>query len=221
MKRLISALAAVFLISAPAFALSEEHYLALKTFPGFAAADEKLTKAYNEAEKVMEKAEFEALRESQRNWIAEQRDKSAETLIQDDWYVMVDAYTKVTLERAESILARIRAIQNLVIDDVEHVDDIVGKYAISENDLYMRLSLISRAELLFEVAFSGRGSVMSMYGHFKPGDNTMTFTSDNTDYGEQAVLTFQDADTVIVKVNDPFKDNSFDPEGTYKKEKVK
>lgn len=219
MKRLISALAAVFLISAPAFALSEEHYLALKTFPGFAAADEKLTRAYNEAEKVMDKSEFEALRKSQSDWISEQRDVSANKFIQDDWYMVADAYTRVTLERAESILTRIRAIQNRAVDDVEHVDDIAGEYAISESDLYMRLSLISRAELLFEVAFSGRGSAMVLYGHFKPGDNTMTFSSDNTDYGEQAVLTFQDSDTVSVKVNDAFKDNSFNPEGTYKKKR--
>lgn len=221
MKRLISALAAVFLISAPAFALSEEHYLALKTFPGFAAADEKLTRAYNEAEKVMDKSEFETLRKSQSDWLSEQRDVSAEAFIRDDWYAMVDAYTRVTLERAESILARIREIQNRAVDDVEHVDEIAGKYAISESQLYMRLSLISRAELLFEVAFSGRGSAMVLYGHFKPGDNTMTFSSDNTDYGEQAVLMFQDADTKSVKVNDAFKDNSFDPDGTYKRERGK
>ena len=217
MKRLISALAAVFLISAPAFALSEEHYIALKTFPGFAAADEKLTRAYNEAEKVMDKSEFEALRESQRAWIAEQRDVSAEKFIQEDWYPVADAYTRVTLERAESILARLREIQNLAVDDVENVDEIDGEYAISESELYMDLSLISRAELLFEAAFSGRGSVMVLYGHFKPGDDTMTFNCDNGDYGEQAVLTFQDSDTVSVKINDAFKDNSFDPDGTYKR----
>ena len=217
MKRLISALAAVFLISAPAFALSEEHYLALKTFPGFAAADEKLTKAYNEAEKVMDKSEFEALKKAQDDWIAEQRDVSAEKFIQEDWYPVADAYTRVTLERAESILARLREIQNLAVDDVENVDEIDGEYAISESELYMDLSLISRAELLFEAAFSGRGSVMVLYGHFKPGDDTMTFNCDNGDYGEQAVLTFQDSDTVSVKINDAFKDNSFDPDGTYKR----
>ena len=218
MKRLISTLALVFMISAPAFALSEEHYLALKTFPGFSAADEKLTRAYNEAEKVMDKSEFEALKEAQRDWIAKQRDTLAETFIQDD-SVIVDAYTRVTLERAESILVRIREIQNRAVDDAAHADDIAGEYAISESDLYMRISLISRAELLFEVSFSGRGSRMVLYSHFKPGDNTMTFSNNNNEYGEEAVLTFLDNGTVSVKVNDAFKDNSFDPDGTYKRVK--
>ena len=91
MKRLIAALAAVFLISAPAFALTDEEYSQLKNFfPGFAAAEEKLTRAYNEAEKVMDKSEFEALKEDQSKWIAEQRDVSANKFVQDD-YMVADA----------------------------------------------------------------------------------------------------------------------------------
>ena len=219
MKRLIAALAAVFLISAPAFALTDEEYSQLKNFfPGFAAAEEKLTRAFNEAEKVMDKSEFDALKEAQSKWIAEQRDVSANKFVQDD-YMVADAYTRATLDRAESIFARIRAIQNIAVDNVERVDDIAGDYAFSESDLYMRLSLISRAELLFEVSFSGRGTAMVMYGNYKPGDNTMTFKNDNYEYGEEAVLTFQDSDTISVKVNDAFKDNSFDPEGTYKRKR--
>ena len=166
----------------------------------------------------MDKSEFDALKESQRNWIVEQRDVLYEAFIRDD-YPIIDAYTRVTLERAESILTRIRAIQNIAVDNVERVDDIAGDYAISESYLYMRLSLISRAELLFEVSFSGRGTAIVMYGNFKPGDNTMTFKNDNYEYGEQAVLTFQDNGTISVKVNDTFKDNSFDPDGTYKRKR--
>lgn len=212
MKRLIAVLAVLFLISAPAFALSDEQYLELKKFPGFAAAEQKLTKAYNEAEKVMDKSEFEALRESQRDWIAGQRDIRAETFIRDN-YSIADAYTRVTLERAESILARIRTIQNRVVDGVEHIDEIAGEYAYSESELSMRLSLMIRDESLFEVSFAGRGSRMVMYGYLKPGDRTATF---NDDWGDQAVLTFQASDTVSVKVNDTFKD-AFDADGTYKR----
>lgn len=199
------------MISAPAFALSDEQYLKLKKFTGFAAAEQKLTKAYNEAEKVMDKSEFEALRESQRDWIAGQRDIRAETFIRDN-YSIADAYTRVTLERAESILARIRTIQNRVVDDAG-IDDIAGEYAYSESELYMRLSLMIRDESLFEVSFAGRGSRMVMYGHLKPGDKSATF---NDDWGNQAVLTFQDTDTISVKVNDTFKD-AFDADGTYKR----
>ena len=211
MKRLITTLAVLFLVSAPAFALSDEQYLELKKFPGFATAEQKLTKAYNEAEKVMDKSEFEALRESQRDWIAGQRDIRAETFIRDN-YSIADAYTRVTLERAESILARIRTIQNRVVDDAG-IDDIAGEYAYSESELYMRMSLMIRDESLFEVSFAGRGSRMVMYGHLKPGDKSATF---NDDWGNQAVLTFQDTDTVSVKVNDTFKD-AFDADGTYKR----
>ena len=170
-----------------------------------------MTKAYNEAEKVMDKSEFEALRESQRDWIAGQRDIRAETFIRDN-YSIADAYTRVTLERAESILARIRTIQNRVVDDAG-IDDIAGEYAYSESELSMRLSLMIRDESLFEVSFAGRGSRMVMYGYLKPGDKTATF---NDDWGDQAVLTFQASDTVSVKVNDTFKD-AFDADGTYKR----
>ena len=212
MKRLIAILAVVFLISAPAFALTDEEYLQLKRyFPGFAAADRKLTQAYNEAEKVMDKSEFEALRDSQRDWIAGLRDVRAEVFIRDD-YSIADAYTRVTFERAENILARIREIQNRAVDDAG-IDDIAGEYAYSESELYMRISLMLRDELLFEVSFSGRGSRMVLYGHIKPGDKTATF-SDDVD--NQAVLTFQDNYTVSVKVNEAFK-IAFDADGTYKR----
>ena len=212
MKRLIAALAAVFLISAPAFALTYEEYLQLKRyFPGFASADQKLTQAYNESEKVMDKSEFEALRESQRDWIAGQRDVRAEIFIRDD-YSIADAYTRVTFERAESILARIREIQNRAVDDAG-IDDIAGEYAISESGLYMRVSLMIRDEALFEVSFAGRGSRMVLYGHIKPGDKTASFSDD---LDEQAVLTFQDNDTISVIGNEAFK-VAFDPDGTYKR----
>ena len=212
MKRLIAALAAVFLISAPAFALTYEEYLQLKRyFPGFASADQKLTQAYNEAEKVMDKSEFEALRESQRDWIAGQRDVRAEIFIRDD-YSIADAYTRVTFERAESILARIREIQNRAVDDAG-IDDIAGEYAISESGLYMRVSLMIRDEALFKVSFAGRGSRMVLYGHIKPGDKTASFSDD---LDEQAVLTFQDNDTISVIGNEAFK-VAFDPDGTYKR----
>lgn len=213
MKRLIAALSVLFLISAPAFALSDEYYSELKKFPRFAAAEQKLTQAYNEAEKVMEKSEFDALRESQRDWIAEQRDVLAETFIRDG-YSMDEAYTRVTLERAESILARIRTIQNRAVDDAEHINEIAGEYAYSERELYMRLSLMILDEALFEVSFAGRGSRIVMYGNIKPDDKTSTFSDDWGYY--QAVLTFQDTDTVSVKVNDTFKD-VFDADGTYKR----
>ena len=212
MKCLIAALAAVFLISAPAFALTYEEYLQLKRyFPGFASADQTLTQAYNEAEKVMDKSEFEALRESQRDWIAGQRDVRAEIFIRDD-YSIADAYTRVTFERAESILARIREIQNRAVDDAG-IDDIAGEYAISESGLYMRVSLMIRDEALFEVSFAGRGSRMVLYGHIKPGDKTASFSDD---LDEQAVLTFQDNDTISVIGNEAFK-VAFDPDGTYKR----
>ena len=77
----------------------------------------------------------------------------------------------------------------------------------------MRLSLMIRDESLFEVSFAGRSSRMVMYGNLKPGDKTAAF---NDDWGEQAFLTFQDTDTVSVKVNDTFKD-TFDADGTYKR----
>ena len=70
MRRLLMVITVLLVISAPAFALSDAEYLRMKKNPEFAAADRELTEAYNEAKKVLDKSEFAAFRQDQREWIA-------------------------------------------------------------------------------------------------------------------------------------------------------
>ena len=197
MRRLISVLAFMLVISVPAFALSDAEYLRMKKNPEFAAADRKLTVAYNEAKRVMSKSEFDSLRKDQRQWIAKQRDVRAKTFMEDG-YSRVEAYTKATLERAEGILARLHVIQTCVIDDVGEIDD---AYFDNGKGSYLYLSLVSRAEYWFEVSFAGQGDKVVMMGHFDPDDNTIALE----DNGLKAVLTFSDKDTLSVRVNSAFR----------------
>ena len=197
MRRLISVLAFMLVISVPAFALSDAEYLRMKKNPEFAAADRKLTVAYNEAKRVMSKSEFDSLRKDQRQWIAKQRDVRAKTFMEDG-YSRVEAYTKATLERAEGILARLHVIQTCVIDDVGEIDD---AYYDNGKGSYLYLSLVSRAEYWFEVSFAGQGDKVVMMGHFDPDDNTIALE----DNGLKAVLTFSDKDTLSVRVNSAFR----------------
>ena len=99
MRRLFMVIAVLLVISTPAFALSDSEYRKMMKDPEFSAADMELTSAYNEAKRIMSESEFAGFRESQRNWIAKQRDVRAKTYMEDG-YSRVEAYTKATLERA-------------------------------------------------------------------------------------------------------------------------
>lgn len=208
MRRLFFVIVAVFMISAPAFALSDAEYLKMKKNPEFARADRELTKAYNEAKKVMSESEFAGFRQSQRDWVAKQRDVRAKTFMEDG-YSRVEAYTKATLERAEGIRARLHVIQTCVIDDVGEIDD---AYFDNGKGSFLHLSLVSRAQFWFEVSFAGQGDKVVMMGYFDPDDNTIRLDDD----GLQAVLTFSDKDTLSVKVNGAFRRAfTVDANGTY------
>lgn len=208
MRRLLMVITVLLVISAPAFALSDAEYLRMKKNPEFAAADRELTEAYNEAKKVLDKSEFAAFRQDQREWIAKQRDVRAKTFMEDG-YSRVEAYTQATLERAAGIRARLHVIQTCVIDDVGEID-----YAYYDNGKgsYLHLSLVSRAEFWFEVSFGGKGDKILMMGHFDPEDNTIRLE----DGGLKAVLTFESPDELSVKVNGAFRRAfTVDADGTY------
>lgn len=210
MRRLFTVIAVLLIISAPAFALSDAEYLRMKKNPEFAEADSELTEAYNEAKEILDKSEFAAFRQDQRDWIAKQRDVRAKTFMEDG-YSRGEAYTKATLERASGIRARLHVIQTCVIDDV---DDIDNAYYDNGKGSYLHLSLVSRAMFWFEVSFAGRGDKVVMMGDFEPEDNTIALDDD----GLHAVLTFQDKDTLSVKVNSAFRRAfTVDASGTYKR----
>ncbi len=197
MKRLLFVFAVMFVMSAPAFGLSDSEYRRMMKDPEFSAADRELTNAYNEAKRIMSESEFAGFRRDQRDWIAKQRDVRAKTFMEDG-YTRVEAYTKATIERARGIRARLHVIQTCVIDDVGDIDD---AYYDNGKGSYLYLSLVSRAQFWFEVSFAGQGDKVVMMGYFDPEDNTIRLDDD----GLNAVLTFEDEDTLSVKVNGAFR----------------
>ncbi len=197
MKRLLFVFAVMFVMSAPAFGLSDSEYRRMMKDPEFSAADRELTNAYNEAKRIMSESEFAGFRRDQRDWIAKQRDVRAKTFMEDG-YTRVEAYTKATLERARGIRARLHIIQTCVIDDVGDIDD---AYYDNGKGSYLHLSLVSLAQFWFEVSFAGHGDKVVMMGYFDPEDNTIRLDDD----GLNAVLTFEDEDTLSVKVNGAFR----------------
>ena len=197
MKRLLFVFAVMFVMSAPAFGLSDSEYRRMMKDPEFSAADRELTNAYNEAKRIMSESEFAGFRRDQRDWIAKQRDVRAKTFMEDG-ASRVEAYTKATLERARGIRARLHIIQTCVIDDVEDIDD---AYYDNGKGSYLHLSLVSLAQFWFEVSFAGQGDKVVMMGSFDPEDNTIRLDDD----GLNAVLTFEDEDTLSVKVNGAFR----------------
>ena len=85
-----------------------------------------------------------------------------------------------------------------LIDDVGEIDD---AYYDNGKGSYLHLSLVSRAQFWFEVSFAGHGDKVVMMGSFDPEDNTIRLDDD----GLNAVLTFEDKDTLSVKVNGAFR----------------
>ena len=207
-KILLLVFALMLAAAAPAFGLSDTEYRKMMKNPEFAAADKELTSAYNEAKRIMSKSEFAGFRESQRDWIAKQRDVRAKTFM-DDGCTRVEAYTKATIERSKGIRARLHILQTCVIDDV---DDIDNAYYDNGKGSYLHLSLVSRAQFWFEVSFAGRGDKVLMMGSFNPEDNSISLEHD----GLNAVLTFKDKDTLNVKVGGAFRRAfSVDASGKY------
>ena len=111
--------------------------------------------------------------------------------------------------RVNGIRTRLHVIQTCVIDDVGDIDD---AYYDNGKGSYLHLSLVSRAEFWFEVSFAGNGDKVVMMGHFDPEDNTIRLED-----GElQAVFTFEDKDTLSVKINSAFRRAfTVDANGTY------
>ena len=71
---------------------------------------------------------------------------------------------------------------------------------------------MSLAQFLFEVSFAGKGDSILMTGSFNSDDNTIRLEDD----GLNAVLTFEDKDTLSAKVNGAFRRAfSVDASGKY------
>lgn len=103
MKRLFAVLTLIFLLAAPAFALSDAEYLKMKrNYPKFARSDRNLTRVWNELKKELSAKDFKELQKNQREWIAKGRDDAANEYI-DRGYSRVEAYIAATNDRADAL----------------------------------------------------------------------------------------------------------------------
>ncbi|MBQ4431081.1 MAG: DUF1311 domain-containing protein [Synergistaceae bacterium] len=106
MKRILTVLALILVLSGSAFGLSDKEYLSMKRGDSdFAEADRVLTQVWKRIrDEITRPAEsaFEILKEEQREWIASGRDKSARKYIKKG-YSHTEAYTFATYDRVNEL----------------------------------------------------------------------------------------------------------------------
>lgn len=103
MKRFLTALSLLLLLTAPAFALSDAEYLRMrKSSADFARADKKLNQVWARLKKSLPTKVFTQLDKLQREWVASGRDDEAAALMADG-YSRMEAYTMATNDRADSL----------------------------------------------------------------------------------------------------------------------
>ena len=103
MKRFLTALSLLLLLTVPAFSLSDAEYLRMrKSNADFARADKKLNQVWANLKKSLPKKVFAQLDKLQREWVASGRDDEAAALMSDG-YSRMEAYTMATNDRADSL----------------------------------------------------------------------------------------------------------------------
>ena len=103
MKRLISALTLILLLTVPAFGLSDAEYLRMrKSSSDFARADKRLNQVWANLKKSLPKNVFTQLDKLQREWVKSGRDDEAAELMSDG-YSRMEAYTMATNDRADAL----------------------------------------------------------------------------------------------------------------------
>ena len=103
MRRIITALLLLMLLTVPAFALSDAEYLRMrKSNADFRAADKRLNQVWANLKKSLPKKVFTQLDKLQREWVASGRDDEASSYMSDG-YSRMEAYTLATNERADAL----------------------------------------------------------------------------------------------------------------------
>lgn len=177
MKRFLSALALIMLLCVPAFALSDGEYLKMKKDPAFKTADGHLSKAYSQAKTSMSKTAFEKLKDEQRQWVTDGRDKEAKSLIRDG-YDKLDAYTQVTRRRACEIYSKIPLS---AISFSASVNDFIGDYSDVN---YLGLTVYKdneRKKTLCAAFGMARRNSADMFGYPRGNVLEVKFDSDDED----------------------------------------
>lgn len=95
-----------------AVALSDPEYLQMKRdSPEYAMAEAKLQKVWNELKSSMSKSAYSYLLDEQREWIGRGRDEAASGYIYKG-YSRIEAYTMATIDRANYLPTRAKALEN-------------------------------------------------------------------------------------------------------------
>ncbi|MBQ7193560.1 MAG: DUF1311 domain-containing protein [Synergistaceae bacterium] len=103
MKRFISALLLIVLMSVPAVALTDSEYLRMrKSSSDFARADKRLNQVWSSLKKSLPKSVFSQLEKSQAEWVRTGRDDEASAYMEDG-YSRMEAYTMATSARADDL----------------------------------------------------------------------------------------------------------------------
>ena len=222
MKRLLAAITLILALYVPAHALSDEDYIRLKRAPAFAEADRELTQAYNKAKESMTYADFQELRESQREWIESGRDREARRLMREE-YSRVEAYTEVTRNRAAYIRQEISehsesasrprpSTQRPRTRTQEQDSDAFTGYFNNGKDVYMSVQWINKLQDFMGVRFRYRDE--EWFGRGKLRGRELTAESGN----KSVTLHFINEDAIRVETNEAFNlAMGFDAEGRYKR----
>ena len=209
MKRLLAALILILALYVPAHALSDEDYIRLKRYPAFAEADRELTQAYNKAKESMTYADFQELRESQREWIESGRDREARRLMREE-YTRVEAYTEVTRNRAAYIRREIS--EHSESASRPRPSNAFTGYFNNGKDVYMVVQWINKLQDFMGVRFRYRDE--EWFGRGKLHGRELTAESGN----KSVTLHFVNANTIRVETNEAFNlAMGFDAEGRYRR----
>ena len=206
MKKFLSSLAVLFLMSSNAFALSDSEYRELMKDSSFADAEKELAASWNEAKKLPAKF-FEHLQKEQREWVSHGRDKKAADLMKSDKSLSrAQAYAHETGSRVEAVNSAIDAA-NLT---AEKLSD--GFFINNDNGKYIELSINTEGENL-TATFNGKDGNTIWNAEGKISENVLKLSGEKG----SATVTFWNMSYPVVEGDKSLKDNGINVDGQYHK----
>lgn len=204
MKKFLSSLALLLLISSNAFALSDSEYKEMLKDSSFADSEKELAKVWAETKKLPAKF-FEHLQKEQREWVSHGRDKRAESLMKADKTLSrAQAYAQETGSRVEAINSAIDAA-NLT---AEKLSD--GFFINNDNGKYIELSITLEGGNL-TAEFTGKNGNSIWKADGKISGNVLTLSGEKG----SASITFWNMSYPVVVGDKSLKDSGVNVDGKY------
>lgn len=204
MKKFLSVIAVLFLMSSNALALSDSEYKELMKDSDFAQAEEALAQAWKEAKKMPPKF-FERLQKEQREWVSHERDKRAADLMKSDKKLSkAGAYALETGSRAEAIISAVYASQLTP-------NDLADLFFICDDDgKYIELSINFEGGKI-TAEFSGNDGNTIWQADGKLSENVLTLSNEKG----SASITFWNMSYPIVDSDKNLKASGVNIDGKY------